>query len=89
MDNQKAELTRVLIELKSEHDQLTLESKRIQSMIDEYDKRIAMLQSADESQKASEEKQKENFEFMDNGIKSKKDRKSEEQFTQKSLLKQK
>jgi len=89
MDNQNAELTRVLIELKSEHDQLTLESKRIQSMIDEYDKRIAMLQSADESQKAAEEKQKENFEFMDNGIKSKKDRKSEEQFTQKSLLKQK
>ena len=88
MDNQKADLTRVLIELKSEHDQITLESKRIQSMIDEYDKRIAMLQSADESQKAAEEKQKENFEFMDNGIKSKKDRKNEEQFTQKSLLKQ-
>jgi len=89
MDNQNAELTRVLIELKSEHDQLNLESNRIQSMIDEYDKRIAMLQSADEAAKAAEEKQKENFEFMDKGIKSKKERKSEEEFTKKSLLKQK
>ena len=89
MDNQNAELTRVLIELKSEHDQLNLESSRIQSMINEYDKRIAMLQSADEAAKVAEEKQKENFDFMDKGIKSKKDRKSEEEFTKKSLLKQK
>ena len=89
MDNQNAELTRVLIELKSEHDQLNLESHRIQSMIDEYDKRIAMLQSADEAAKSAEEKQKENFDFMDKGIKSKKDRKNEEEFTKKSLLKQK
>ena len=89
MDNQNAELTRVLIELKSEHDQLNLESHRIQSMIDEYDKRIAMLQSADEAAKVAEEKQKENFDFMDKGIKSKKDRKSEEEFTKKSLIKQK
>ena len=89
MDNQNAELTRVLIELKSEHDQLNLESCRIQNMIDEYDKRIAMLQSADEAAKAAEEKQKENFDLMDKGIKSKKDRKSEEEFTKKSLIKQK
>ena len=89
MDNQNAELTRVLIELKSEHDQLNLESNRIQNMIDEYDKRIAMLQSADEAAKVAEEKQKENFDFMDKGIKSKKDRKSEEEFTKKSLMKQK
>ena len=88
MDNQNAELTRVLIELKSEHDQLNLENSRIQNMIDEYDKRIAMLQSADEAAKSAEEKQKENFDFMDKGIKSKKDRKNEEEFTKKSLLKQ-
>ena len=45
LDNQNAELTRVLIELKSEHDQLNLETSRVQSMINEYDKRFAMLQS--------------------------------------------
>ena len=88
-ENQKAELTRVLISLKSEHDQLTLETNKIQSMLNEYDKRIAMLQSADQTSKEAEEKQKKDFEFMDNGIASKKDRKNEEEFTKKSLLKQK
>ena len=89
LDNQNAELTRVLIALKSEHDQLTLETNKIQNMLDEYDKRIAMLQSADETSKMAEEKQKKDFEFMDNGINSKKERKNEEEFTQKSLIKQK
>ena len=42
-------------------------------MLDEYDKRIAMLQSADEASKMAEEKQKKDFDFMDNGINSKKD----------------
>ena len=88
-DNQKAELTRVLIALKSEHDQLTLETNKIQNMLKEYDKRIAMIQSADESSKIAEEKQKKDFEFMDNGINSKKDRKNEEEFNKKCLLKQK
>ena len=88
-DNQKAELTRALISLKSEHDQLTLETNKIQNMLDEYDKRIAMIQSADESSKIAEDKQKKDFEFMDNGISSKNERKNEEEFTKKSLLKQK
>ena len=88
-ENQKAELTRVLISLKSEHDQLTLETNKIQNMLDEYDKRIAMIQSADETSKIAEDKQKKDFEFMDNGISSKKERKNEEEFTKKSLLKQK
>ena len=83
-ENQKAELTRVLISLKSEHDQLTLETNKIQSMLNEYDKRITMLQSADQASKEAEEKQKKDFEFMDNGIASKKDRKNEEEFTKKS-----
>ena len=58
IDNQNAELTRVLITLKSEHDQLTLETNKIQNMLIEYDKRIAMIQSADETSKIAEEKQK-------------------------------
>lgn len=87
LDNQKDELTRVLITLKSEHDQLTLEKDKITNMINEYDKRIAMLESADEIAKSSEEKQKRDFEFMDGGINSKKERKNEEEFNKKSLLK--
>ena len=89
LDNQNDELTRVLITLKSEHDQLTLETNKIQSMIKEYEKRIEMLESAEENLKQIEEKQKKDFEFMDNGINCKKDRKNEEEFTKKSLLKQK
>ena len=89
LDTQQNELTRVLITLKSEHDQLTLETHKIQSMIEEYDKRILMLESAEETAKITDEKQKKDFEFMDNGINSKKERKNEEEFNKKSLLKQK
>ena len=88
-ENQNNELTRVLISLKSEHDQLTLETNQIKSLLAEYEKRIEMIQSADEASKAYEEKQKQESEFMENGINSKKQRKNEEEFTQKSLLKQK
>ena len=88
MEDQENDLTRVLIDLKTEHDQINLETTKIQNMIDEYDKRIKMLQSADQALKEQEEEQKKEFEFMDKGINLKKDRKNEEQFTQKSLIKQ-
>ena len=58
MDNQNAELTNVLISLKSEHDQIKLESDNIQRQIDEYDKQIKMIQNAEEASKANQEKQK-------------------------------
>ena len=47
VNNQKEELTRVLVDLKSEYDHLTLDSANTKNMISEYDKRIKMLQSAD------------------------------------------
>ena len=88
MDNQNAELTNVLISLKSEHDQIKLESDNIQRQIDEYDKQIRMIQQAEESSKANQEKQKKDIQFMNEGINAKKERKNEEEYTQKSLLKQ-
>ena len=88
MDNQNAELTRVLIALKSEHDQITLESQNIQRQIAEYDKQINMIQHADELSKTKEEKQKKELEFMNEGIEAKKERKGEEEYNKKSLLKQ-
>ena len=88
MENQNAELTRVLISLKSEHDQITLESQNIQRQIDEYDKQINMIQQADEVTRAAEEKQKKELEFMNEGIGAKKERKNEEEYNKKSLLKQ-
>ena len=88
IDNQNAELTNVLISLKSEHDQIKLESDNIQRQIDEYDKQIKMIQNAEEASKANQEKQKKDIQFMNEGINAKKDRKSEEEYNKKSLLKQ-
>ena len=88
MDNQNAELTNVLISLKSEHDQIKLESDNIQRQIDEYDKQIRMIQNAEEASKANQEKQKKDIQFMNEGINAKKERKSEEEYNKKSLLKQ-
>ena len=88
VDNQNAELTNVLIALKSEHDQIKLESDNVQRQIDEYDKQIKMIQQAEEASKANEEKQKKEIEFMNEGISAKKERKGEEEFNKKSLLKQ-
>ena len=88
MDNQNAELTNVLISLKSEHDQIKLESDNIQRQIDEYDKQIKMIQIAEEASKANQEKQKKDIQFMNEGINAKKERKSEEEYNKKSLLKQ-
>ena len=88
MDNQNAELTNVLISLKSEHDQIKLESDSIQRQIDEYDKQIRMIQNAEEASKANQEKQKKDIQFMNEGINAKKERKSEEEYNKKSLLKQ-
>ena len=88
IDNQNAELTNVLISLKSEHDQIKLESDNIQRQIDEYDKQIRMIQQAEEASKANQEKQKKDIQFMNEGINAKKERKNEEEYTQKSLLKQ-
>ena len=87
-ENQNAELTRVLISLKSEHDQITLESDKIQRQIEEYDKKIKMIQIADEAFKAEDEQQKKQLKFMNEGIDAKKERKDEEEYNQKSLLKQ-
>jgi hypothetical protein len=88
MDNQKAELTKVLIALKSEHDQITLESDKIKRQIDEYDKQINMILDSEKAAKEREEKQKQDLEFMASGIESKKGRKNEEEYNKKSLLKQ-
>ena len=87
-ENQNAELTKVLISLKSEHDAITLESDKIQRQIDEYDKKIKMIQLAEEASKAEEEQQKKQLEFMNESISAKKERKDEEEYNKKSLLKQ-
>ena len=68
MDNQKAELTKVLIALKSEHDQITLESDKIKRQIDEYDKQINMILDSEKAAKEREEKQKQDLDLYSKEI---------------------
>ena len=88
LDDQCDDLTRVLIELKSEHDRLTLDTKKTEAMIKEYDKRIEMLQGAVKKNEKDVEDQNDFKEGMTNDIYAKKSRKEEEKFNQKTLNKQ-
>ena len=88
LDNQLDELTRVLIDLKSEHDRLTLDTKRTEAMIKEYDIRIKMLQGADEKNDKVAQERRDLKEGMIEDISAKKNRKEEEKFNQKTLNKQ-
>ena len=59
IENQEEELTRVLIELKSEYDLLTRESSIKKELIDEYNKKINMIQHANMTNEKKQEEQKE------------------------------
>ena len=88
LDNQKEELTRVLIELKSEYDLLTRESHIKKELIDEYNKKINMIQVANETNEKKQEAQKESTNHIKEGIELKKAKKGEELYQKKTLTKQ-
>ena len=88
LDNQKEELTRVLIELKSEYDLLTRESHIKKELIDEYNKKINMIQVANETNERKQEAQKESTNHIKEGIELKKAKKGEELYQKKTLTKQ-
>ena len=58
IESQKEELTHVLIELKSEYDLLTRESIIKKQLIEEYDKKIKMIQEANDSNTRKQEERK-------------------------------
>ena len=88
LDNQKEELTRVLIELKSEYDLLTRESHIKKELIDEYNKKINMIQVANETNEKKQEAQKDSTNHIKEGIELKKAKKGEELYQRKTLTKQ-
>ena len=88
LDSQKEELTRVLIELKSEYDLLTRESHIKKQLIDEYNKKINMIQVANETNEKKQEAQKESTNHIKEGIELKKAKKGEELYQKKTLTKQ-
>ena len=88
LDSQKEELSRVLIELKSEYDLLTRESYIKKQLIDEYNKKINMIQVANDTNERKQESQKESTNHIKEGIELKKAKKGEELYQRKTLTKQ-
>ena len=88
MDNQKEELTNVLIELKSEYDLITRESSIKKQLIEEYNKKIIMLQKANINNKKKQEEKKETTRNLKEGNNKKKNKKNEEMYNKKTLEKQ-
>ena len=68
MERQQEELTRVLIELKSEYDLLTRETSIKKQLIDEYNKKINMIQHANTVNEKRQEEKKESTNHIKEGI---------------------
>ena len=88
IERQREELTRVLIELKSEYDLLTRESHIKEGLIKEYDIKIKMIQTANDTNQRKQDDQKETTEQIKEGIDLKKEKKGEELYIKKTLEKQ-
>ena len=87
-EKQQDELTRVLIELKSEYDLLTRETATKKKLIEEYNKKINMIQHANNVNEKKQEEKKESTNHIKEGIELKKNKKNEELYQKKTLSKQ-
>ena len=87
IEKQQDELTRVLIELKSEYDLLTRETSIKKQLIEEYNKKINMIQHANNVNEKRQEEKKESTNHIKEGIELKKNKKNEELYTKKTLKK--
>ena len=88
IEKQKEELSRVLIELKTEYDLLTRESIIKKELIEEYNKKINMIEAANNSNIKKQEEKKESTNYIKECIELKKGKKGEELYIKKTLLKQ-
>ena len=88
MERQQEELTRVLIELKSEYDLLTRETSIKKQLIEEYNKKVNMIQHANAVNEKKQEEKKESTNHIKEGIELKKNKKNEELYNKKTLSKQ-
>ena len=88
IENQQEELTRVLIELKTEYDLLTRESIIKKELIEEYNKKINMIEHANNVNEKRQEEKQESTNYIKDCIGLKKTKKDEELYTKKTLLKQ-
>ena len=86
IENQEEEITRVLIELKSEYDLLTSESSIKKELIEEYNKK-KMIQHANNTNERRQEEQKETTNHLKQYIELKKNKKEEELCEKKNISK--
>ncbi|MCQ2819556.1 MAG: hypothetical protein MJ252_20020 [archaeon] len=88
MNQQKQELTNILIELKSEYDKITRESKCKNEQIIELEKMSKMLEEMDQKNQKKYKEVAETNEVMEQAIDLKKKKKEEELYQKKTLQKQ-
>ena len=88
IDNQKEELTKILISQKSEYDKLLRESKKKREETEVLEKKIKALEGIDNKTKKESEENKERIENMTDALKIKKGRKGEDIYNQKTLEKE-
>ena len=87
LKNQSEQLLKVLIELKSEYDLIIRESTVKKHLIEEYTKKINMLQKANSNLEKKQEEQKELSDNIREGIEKKKNKKNEELYSKQTFEK--
>ena len=87
LKNQSEQLLKVLIELKSEYDLILRESTVKKHLIEEYTKKINMLQKANSNLEKKQEEQKELSDNIREGIEKKKNKKNEELYSKQTFEK--
>ena len=88
LKNQSEQLRKVLMDLKAEYDLIIRESTLKKKLIEEYNKKINMLQKADSILEKKQEEKKELTANLQEGLEIKKNKKNEEIYSKQTFSKQ-
>ena len=88
LKNQSEQLRKVLMDLKAEYDLIIRESTFKKKIIEEYNKKINMLQKADLTLEKKQEEKKELTANLQEGLEIKKNKKNEEIYSKQTFSKQ-
>ena len=88
LKNQSEQLRKVLMDLKAEYDLIIHESTFKKKIIEEYNKKINMLQKADSTLEKKQEEKKELTANLQEGLEIKKNKKNEEIYSKQTFSKQ-
>ena len=87
LKNQSEQLRKVLMDLKAEYDLIIRESTFKKKIIEEYNKKINMLQKADSTLEKKQEEKKELTANLQEGLEIKKNKKNEEIYSKQTFFK--